>query len=190
MLLHVLWLQPSDVCAVSDWSFARWFTFFCWLFFLHVVPHMLQGFAFLPSVSLPNKRFVVDPSIPTAQNDEKNICDLPVLIGMTIFRKQVSMLFFFKTPETEDAHFFSQFYLVMSNFWNIAAVFWFLSRTLLCEFCCRDLKDSFTPPRNGLASCNFHFGYVCSICKSAFEFPLSVNGKYEERNSWILDKMF
>ena len=71
MLLHVLWLQPSDVCAVFDWSFARWITFICWLPFLHVVPRLLQGFAFLPSVFLPNKRFVLDPSNPAAQNDEK-----------------------------------------------------------------------------------------------------------------------
>ena len=122
MLLHVLWLQPSDVCAVSDWSFATWITFFCWLPFLHVVPRLLQGFAFLPSGSLPNKRFVLDPSIPTAQNDEKNMWPSSTDRNDNI-PETGKYAFLFQNSGNLRCWLFSQVNLVMSNFWNRSALF-------------------------------------------------------------------
>ena len=47
-----VWLQPSEICAVSDSGFARWMTRFCRLPFWQMYLPMLQGNASASSVSL------------------------------------------------------------------------------------------------------------------------------------------
>ena len=108
---------------------------------------------------------------------------------MTIFQKQVSVLFFFKNSGNLRCWLFPQFNLVMSNFWNRAALFSrFEAERLYVVFAAEISRTPVIPTRINLAIWNFRFEYKFSFFESAFEFHLPGDGRFDERNSWIFDQ--
>ena len=119
----------------------------------------------------------------------EDICEHPVLVG--VFCSGNRYVWFSFLNRNLRCWLFSQVNIVTSNFWSSAALFlWILSRTLMCGFCCRDLKNSCYS--NSYKSCYVNYSRRLRVFfgNSAFKFRLSVNGRFEERNSWFFDEKY
>ena len=142
---------------------------------------MLQGFAFLPSVLLPNKDLSSTLLIRQLKTMRRYLWTSSTYWNDKIPERGEYYPPFKNSLNLRCGH-CSPVNLVKSNFWNCPALAsGFSAESFSVVFAAELWRTLSLPPRKSVAIWKFCFDYAFSVFKSAFEICLSVSGKFEEK---------